>query len=181
MSDQTAAARRYAEAIFQLGDEGNSLAQWEDELHQLAPVARDPGVLAVLNDEKKPLAARSALLERALDGMSPLTRNFAKLLLTRGRFALLPEIVKVFQGMVDQRNGVVRALVTTAVPLSDEDQRSIGERLRALTGAREVRVESAVDPAIIGGLVARVGDRLIDGSTRSRLIQLRRRLANAPR
>jgi F-type H+-transporting ATPase subunit delta len=72
---------------------------------------------------------------------------------------------------------VVRAHVTTAVPLSDEDQQAIADRLQSLTRANAIRMETSVDPAIIGGLVARVGDRLIDGSTRSRLIQLRKSLA----
>jgi F-type H+-transporting ATPase subunit delta len=173
----TAAARRYAEAVFQLGEEGGSLEQWQDDLQVLADVAADAQALAVLENEKTPLEERSALLERALAGLSPLARNLARLLLARGRLALLPEISSLFTEMLDQRNGVVRAQVTTAVPIDAEEQRAIAERLRALTGARDVRVEAQVDPSIIGGMVARVGDRLIDGSTRSRLVQLKRRLA----
>ena len=173
----TAAARRYAEAVFQLGEEGGSLEQWQDDLATLAEVTADSQALAVLENEKTPLEERSALLEQALAGFSPLTRNLARLLLSRGRLGLLPEISSLFTEMLDRRNGVVRAQVTTAVPIDAAEQQVIAERLRALTGARDVRVETQVDPAIIGGLVARVGDRLIDGSTRSRLVQLKRRLA----
>ena len=175
------AARRYAEAVFELGEEGNSLDQWQEELGLLAEVAGDAGALRVLENEKSPLADRVALLDRALTGMSPLARNLARLLLSRGRFNLLPEINRIFEEMMDERNGIVRARVTTAVPLDAAEQRAIADRLRAMTGARDVRLQSIVDPSIIGGLVARVGDQLIDGSTRSRLVQLKRQLAGAPR
>jgi F-type H+-transporting ATPase subunit delta len=109
--------------------------------------------------------------------MSPLTQNLARLLVYRGRFSLLPQINRVLEEMVDQRNGVVRAKATTAVPLSEEERDGVVRRLRTMTSARDIRLETEVNPAIIGGLVVRVGDRLIDGSTRARLIQLRRRLA----
>lgn len=172
-----AVARRYAEAVFELGEEGNALEQWQDDLTVLAEVTADPQVLAVLENEKTPLEQRRALLDRALTGLSPLARNLARLLLVRGRLGLLPEIARIFTEMLDQRNGVVRAQVTTAIPLDAADQRAVAERLRTLTGARQVQIDARVDPAIIGGLVARVGDRLIDGSTRSRLVQLKRQLA----
>jgi F-type H+-transporting ATPase subunit delta len=79
--------------------------------------------------------------------------------------------------MLDKQQGVVRAEAVTAVPLSDDEHAAIVERLQKMTGAYDIRVVSKVDPSIIGGLIVRVGDQLIDGSTRSRLIQLRRRLA----
>ena len=177
MAQASTAARRYAEAVFQLGEESGTLPQWQVELETLADVARDRGALAVLENAKTPVEQRLALLNRAAAGLSPLARNLAQLLVTRGRFALLPQIAEVFGEMLDARNGVVRAQVVTAVPLSDDEQRAIGERLRTMTGARDVRLQSRIDPAIIGRLVGRVGDQLIDGSTRARLIQLRRRLA----
>jgi F-type H+-transporting ATPase subunit delta len=175
------AARRYAEAVFELAEESGTLAQWHTDLQTLADVAGDPEVIAILENPKTPQESRLALLDRALDGMTPLARNLARLLLTRNRLTLLPRIAELVQERDDQRRGVVRARVTTAVPLSDEDQQAIAERLRTMIGANAVRVETAVDPAIIGGLVARVGDRLIDGSTRARLIQLKKSLAGGAR
>ena len=177
MAAVSTSARRYAEAVFGLGEESGTLPQWREDLETLADVARDQGAVAVLENAKTPVEQRLALLDRALTGMGPLARNLARLLVTRGRFALLPQIAEVFSEMLDERNGVVRAQVTTAVPLSDDEQHAIADRLRTLTAARDVRVQSRVEPTIIGGLIVRVGDRLIDGSTRSRLIQLRRRLA----
>jgi F-type H+-transporting ATPase subunit delta len=177
MAETTTAARRYAEAIFELGRESDTLDQWQDDLGVLATVAGDGGVLAVLENIKTPMEQRLALLDRALSGMSPLAQNLARLLVSRGRFGLLPQIARVFGEMLDEHRGVVRAEAVTAVPLTDDERRAIVERLRAVTGARDIRLQSQVDPSIIGGLIVRIGDRLIDGSTRSRLIQLRRRLA----
>lgn len=177
MAQSSTAARRYAEAIYELAEEAGSFEDWQRDLDILANVAGDGGALGVLENIKTPMEDRLGLLDRALQGMSPLTQNLARLLVSRGRFNLLPQITGAFEEMVDQRNGVVRAKATTAVPLSEEEREDIVRRLRAMTGARDIRLQTEVNPAIIGGLVVRVGDRLIDGSTRARLIQLRRRLA----
>ena len=177
MAEITSAARRYAEAVFQLGEEAGTLDQWQQDLETLAEVAGDTRAMAVLENQKTPVQERLALLDRALTGMSPLARNLVSLLLSRNRLGLLPQIAQVFGEMQDRRNGVVRAQVVTAIPLGDDDQRAMRERLRTMPGARDVRLQSDVDPSIIGGVVVRVGDKLIDGSTRSRLVQLRRQLA----
>jgi F-type H+-transporting ATPase subunit delta len=179
MAATSTVARRYAEAVFELGEESNSLDQWREDLDVLAVVAGDGGVLAVLENVRTPMEERLALLERALAGMSPLARNLGAMLVSRGRFGLLPQIARIFEEMLDARNNVVRAEVTSAVPIAEDERRAVVERVRALTGARDVRLETRVDPNIIGGLILRVGDRLIDGSVRARLVQLRRRLAGA--
>ncbi|MGH2603961.1 MAG: F0F1 ATP synthase subunit delta, partial [Dehalococcoidia bacterium] len=177
MPEPSTAARRYAEAIFDLGQESGTLDQWQRDLDTLANVAGDGGALGVLENVRSPMEDRLALLDRALTGMSPLAQNLAKLLVSRGRFSLTPRIDRVFGEMLDERNGVVRAEAITAVPLSDDEERAIVDHLRTITGARDVRLQREIDPSIIGGLIVRVGDQLIDGSTRSRLIQLRRRLS----
>src|SRR3712207_1734470 len=104
MPGSTTAARRYAEAVFELGEESRALEQWQEELQILAEVAGDQGVVAVLESVKSPLEDRLALVDRALAGMSPLTRNFARLLVSRGRFGLLPQIAVVYEEMLDARN-----------------------------------------------------------------------------
>jgi F-type H+-transporting ATPase subunit delta len=177
MAGTTTAARRYAEAVFELAQESGSLDQWKDDLDVLANVAGDGGALGVLENIKTPMEDRLGLLDRALTGMSPLAQNLARLLVSRRRFSLVPQIATIYGEMLDDQRGVVRAEAITAVPLSDDERDAIVDRLRAMTGARDIRIESRVDPSIIGGLIVRVGDQLIDGSTRSRLVQLRRQLA----
>jgi len=98
--------------------------------------------------------------------------------LRRGKTALAPQIAEAFQELVDQANGISHAMVTSAVPLSDEDLKAVERRLREITGGA-VTVEMRVDESILGGLVVRIGDRLIDGSTMSRLRALKRQLTGA--
>jgi F-type H+-transporting ATPase subunit delta len=172
-------ARRYAEAVFDLASEGSSYDQWQADLNDLAAVVSDRQVIGILENAKTPMSRRMGLLDQALAQLSPMARNLTRLLLQRGRLAVLPEIAAMYGEMLDMHRGVVRAEVTTAVPLTDEDRQAVVDRLRALTGAVDIRLQSEVDPRIIGGVVLRVGDRLIDGSTRSRLVQLKRQLAGS--
>ncbi len=176
-SQSSTAARRYAEAIFELGDDAGTLDQWQEDLDVLSNVAGDGGALGVLENIKTPMEDRLSLLDRALTGMSPLAQNLARLLVSRGRLGLMPRIASIFDEMLDQHRNVARARVTSAVALSDDERQAVIARVKALTGASDVRLETVIDPAIIGGIVLRVGDQLIDGSTRARLIQLRRQLA----
>jgi F-type H+-transporting ATPase subunit delta len=102
----------------------------------------------------------------------------AILLLRRGRTTLGPQIAQAYQEILDRERGVSHAVVTSAVPLSEGERRAVEEKLRELAGG-EVTIETNVDESILGGLVVRIGDRLIDGSTRSRLVALKQRLEGA--
>ena len=104
--------------------------------------------------------------------------NLARILVHRGRTALAAQIAEAFQELADAARGIAHAEVTTAVPLSEGEAKAVAEKLAEITG-KQVVVQTRVDEGIIGGLVARIGDRLIDGSTRSRLAALRCRLQEA--
>jgi F-type H+-transporting ATPase subunit delta len=175
IGDQSA-ARRYAEAVFELAGTENRLDEWNDELSLLAAVFGDPSTMAWLANPGPPAAQKDALIQRALESSSDEARNLARLLVARGRAALAGPILAAYQAQLDATRGIVHALVTTAVPLSDADRSAVAQRLTAMTG-QEVKMETTIDPAIIGGIVVRIGDKLIDGSTRARLIELKRRLA----
>jgi F-type H+-transporting ATPase subunit delta len=174
------AARRYAEAAYAIARDHGTQDQWRDDIASIAELLRHPQAAAYLDDAKVRDEDKARLLERALD-ISPLGMNLAKLLLQRGRLALAPAILAEYDRMLDAERGIARAHVTTAVPLGPAEERAVAERLRQLVGAREVRLETEVDPALIGGMVARIGDRLIDGSVRTRLQELKRSLAGAAR
>jgi len=174
------AARRYAEAAYAIAKDSGTQDQWRDDLASIAQVVEYPQVSGYLADAKVSEDEKARLLQRALD-ISPLGMNLALLLLERGRLHLAPWILAEFDRMLDEERGVARAVVTTAVPLAPGEEQAVAERLRALVGAREVRLETEVDPSLIGGMVARIGDRLIDGSVRTRLVQLKRSLAGTAR
>ncbi|MGI8551182.1 MAG: ATP synthase F1 subunit delta, partial [Dehalococcoidia bacterium] len=123
---------------------------------------------------------KEALIDTGLADVGPEVRNLGRLLVTRGRANLAVQILSIYSERLDQARGIVHARITTAVPLSPEEEAAVRERLLRLTG-QQVSIETAVDPAIIGGIIVRIGDQLIDGSARARLQQLKRRLAGTAR
>jgi F-type H+-transporting ATPase subunit delta len=176
-----ASAKRYAEAVFDLAVEDNTLEQWSSDLRAVADFAGEADVARLLASARMPRAEKMRLLEAGLQGqVSPLAVNLARLLQQREKTGIARGIQAAFQEMVDERRGVAHATVTTAVALSDDERRAIAARLSSLTG-KQVDVTPVVDESIIGGVVARIGDQLIDGSTRSRLVALKRRLEGASR
>ncbi len=101
--------------------------------------------------------------------------NFIKLLVQRGRLSSLPRIVEIFGEMYNREKGIVIADVTTAVPLDDAHQKEVADKLAKITG-KTVQLRLHTDPSILGGIITRIGDELIDASVASRLAQLAERL-----
>ena len=172
------AARRYGEAAFQIARDGGTEERWTAGLSLMAAVFSDSEIAALMQEARISTADKMALAEKALAGVDPLVLNLARLLVHRGRTALASQIAEAFQELADAERGIAHALVTTAVPLSDDETRAVAEKLSEISD-QQVVVETEVDERIIGGLVARIGDKLIDGSTRSRLLALKRRLREA--
>jgi F-type H+-transporting ATPase subunit delta len=172
------AARRYAEAAYLLAKQEAKEEAWSTGLAAMAALFGDERARAVFESARVSPAQKLALVERTLSGVDPLVLNLARLLVRRRRTSLGPQIAQAFQELVDQAKGVSHAMVTSAVPLSSSDRTEVERKLIEIAGGPVV-VETNVDENIIGGLVVRIGDRLIDGSTRSRLLALKRRLAGA--
>ena len=171
------AGKRYAQAAFGIARDGNSIAAWRSELNDIAEVLSDSGLAPVLADSKVPLDQRLSLVERALD-ISPVALNLAKLLVQKNRSADARAVAEAFGRMADEHEGIAHAEVTTAVELTPGKLSEIEKQLSAQVG-KNVKATAKVDPAILGGLVVRVGDQLVDGSVRTRLKRLRRELEGA--
>jgi F-type H+-transporting ATPase subunit delta len=170
----TAAARRYARAIFELADDEGNLEAWGERLAQVREVLTDPEVARVLTNPTIATEQRMALVTDLFDGSE--ATNLAKLLIESDRVRDVDAIAEEFQRLADEAAGRVRATVTTAVELSSEDRdRVAGELSRRL--GKEIHLDVVVDPGILGGLKLQYGDRLVDASVATRLQQLRRRLA----
>lgn len=170
------AAKRYAEAAFELAREQGALDQWERDLQRLADVLRDPSVAEFFDSPAIPVDAKQRAIEAILpDPSQQYVRNLAFLLLERGRLSQLPQVVEVFRDLVLQERGIAIAEVTTAVDLTPDEAEQVRERLGQLTG-KQIQLKPRVDPSIIGGIVVRIGDDLIDGSVRTQLTQLRQRM-----
>ncbi len=174
------AAKRYAQASFELARDRDELEVWERDLRALADALASPEALAFVASRQVNRAAKEAFLRQAAGEPAPLVWNLVQLLTAKGRLALLPQIAEQFQALLDEHRGIAHAEVVTAVAMSDEERQALARRLSELTG-KQVLVEAQEEPEILGGLIARIGDRLIDGSTRSKLLALKRQLAGATR
>jgi F-type H+-transporting ATPase subunit delta len=171
------AGKRYAQAAFAIARDANAVALWRSELDDIATVLAESGIAPVLADGKLPLEHRLALVDRALD-ISPMALNLARLLVQKGRSGEARAVANAFTRMADDHEGIAHAEVTTAVELSSAKLALLEKQLSEQIG-KTVRATATVDPTIIGGVVVRVGDRMIDGSVRTRLKQLRRELEGA--
>jgi F-type H+-transporting ATPase subunit delta len=175
----TDVARRYADALVELAAEQNILEQVSSELEAFdSTLANSAPLISALRNPVFSLEERQgvigAVLERA--GVVGITRNFLFLLIENRRVDALSDIVSAFEDRVDDRLGRVRASVTSAVPLGDEMLGEIEKQIQHLTGKGQVLLSAEVDPALIGGIVTRVGDMVFDGSIRTQLSAIRNQL-----
>ena len=169
-------ARRHAQAVFQIFQQRQGLEGGLQELQQVAQAATDPALRLLLESPRLSLTVKVGLLREKLPGVSELTLNFAGLLVARGRLALAQGVAEEYLRLLDTHRGLEHAQLTTAIPLEEAEAQALGRRLGERLGKRLV-VQAQVDPAIIGGLVVRVGDQLLDGSTLTKLELLKKDLA----
>ena len=172
------AAKRYAEAAYLIARQNGKEEAWSSGLADVAALFGDDRARAVFENARVPSNQKLALVERALAGVDPLVLNLARLLVRRRRTSLGPQIAQAFQELLDAAKGISHATVTSAVQLSDDERREVQQKVEQMTGGTVV-IQTQVDESILGGLIVRIGDRLIDGSTRSKLLALRQRLAGA--
>jgi F-type H+-transporting ATPase subunit delta len=169
-------ARRYAEALLALAPTERSVGDVRASLEKLVPVF-DRITIAGLRDPSVPMKQRVDALRSALDGEPDVVRSLLVLLLESDRIALVPQIALAFGDLVDRREGIAKARITTAVPLDEPARRELIRRLERESG-RKLRATFAVDPTLIGGAKVQIGDHLIDSSVHARLIALGRELAS---
>ena len=174
-----AAAKRYARAIFELAREDGQVGEWAQRLETVRDVLGRPEVTRILANPTISAQRRQEAAASLLAGSGgPEVANLARLLVAANRIGELDGIIEQYRLLADEEAGRVRATATTAVPLSRSDADKLVASLSRQLG-REVRLENLVDAAIIGGLVLRIGDRVVDASVATRLQQLRHQLAGA--
>jgi len=171
-------ARRYAEAAFEIAERDDSMEAWLAALAIADERLSDPEVMHLLANPTVPADSRVEALGRILgDDVSGPPRNLLALLVRRGRFELLPAVIREFLRLHRLRAGIVEATVTSASALDAKEIEALQQRLAAMTQGR-IELHQEVDPALLGGVQVRVGDRLIDGSVRGRLARLRSHFTN---
>ena len=168
-------AKRYAAALFELAGADGNAAAWLDALRQAADAMRDPTVALFFGEPRMPAERKQEAVALLAPGADQLVVNCLGLLVERQSASLLPAIVTEYDALLNERLGLVQAQVTSAAPISAEQLERLGRSLAEML-EQEVVLETAEDASIIGGIVVRVGDRIIDGSVRTRIEALRRRL-----
>ncbi len=171
-------AKRYARAAFELARDGDQIERWAEDLARAREALQAQDLAAYLEFPKLTAAQKVDIVRRAMVGLHPLVVNLLCLLASRNRIALVPGLLEEYQALADAHYGRVRALVATAVAIEPDQEQRIKAQLEGMIG-QQVVISARVDPEIMGGVTARVGDRIIDGSLRGRLIALKRHLAEA--
>jgi F-type H+-transporting ATPase subunit delta len=175
-----AVARRYASALFELAQEKGQIDQVDHELGMVAGMVESNSQLkAVVEDVLLAPQVKRDLVEKLFAGkVSPLVMNFLSVVVTKRREAYLPQMYRSFLDMANAVRGIVEVEVRSAVALSEEMAANLEQKLVSRLGKR-VKFQTQVAPELIGGLVVRVGDELMDGSVRTRLRRLRDRLTSS--
>ena len=178
MAEKQTLARPYAEAAFELAKGQNQLKKWSEMLAFIATVAADARMMQIANDPRVDRAGFLDLFlgvcEKRVDEQGA---NFVRLLVDNRRLALLPEIVVQYEALKAEAEARVEATVISAFPLDAGQLHSLGEALKRRLG-REVNLTTQVDQALLGGVVIRAGDLVIDGSVRGRLQELAAHLSH---
>ena len=175
----SATAKRYATAAFTVAAESNDFDTWLQTLDELARIMRMPSARIVFTSPTVAADDKRRALDRLLPSAPPMVRSFLHIVAERDRLDEVPGIAEALHDLINKRRGIVTAEVTTAVPLDAQLEQVIAQRLAAFLNRQQqqITIRARVDPSIIGGVVARVGDRLIDDSVRGRLERLRRALS----
>lgn len=172
---QKAYPKRFARAVFEIALAANELDKWQTDLDKIAGLAGDNLLMTLLDSPKLSFTDKAKLLDERISGIRPLANNLANLLVAKGRMRLISGIAAAYRKLVDAYRGIQHAVVTTAIPLDEGERDKLEKALLTITGKTTV-LELRVDPAILGGMVARIDGKLLDGSTRSKLLALKKEL-----
>ncbi|MFY0611690.1 MAG: F0F1 ATP synthase subunit delta [Hyphomicrobiaceae bacterium] len=171
-------AGRYASALLDTANEDNQLVAVEgdidaisrliDESEDMRRLVRSP----VFSAEDQAMAVESVLTKA---GAQPLTLNFFKLLVRNRRLFAVPDIIRAFKALAADARGEVRAEVASAIALNDAQLNDLRETLKASVG-KDVMLETKVDPSLLGGLVVKIGSRMVDSSLKTKIATLKTRM-----
>jgi F-type H+-transporting ATPase subunit delta len=170
----TGLSERYAAALFELADEHRTLDEVASDLRELRTMLAASGDLSrlirspVLSREQQGKAI-GVIAERS--GLNPLVRNFLAVVAANRRLFAIPAMIEAFLAQLAARRGEVTAQVTVAQALSERQREALNEQLRRSIGSR-VSVDVQIDPVLIGGIVVKLGSRMVDASIRSKLQRL---------
>ena len=171
----TVLAKRYAKALFMVASEEDALDAFSGNLNILADLIRaTPEIGDALVNPMYPMEAKGKVMEHLIQyiNASQIMANFLQLLVQKKRAGILPEIAEVFQALVNEKRNICKGKVITALALEEDLLVKVKDTLEKLTG-KKVELVTEVDPSVMGGIIAKVGDLVLDGSLRTQLTDLK--------
>ncbi len=168
-------AKRYAKALFNLALEQKQIEQYEQELDTFIGLLRDvPDLADRLQNPLYPEATRKSLFAKVAEkgGMAPMMRSYVNLLIEKGRVQHLGEISEYYHKLIDEHSNIARAKIKAASKLDENAIKEISKALEKRTG-KKIVVDFEQDPSLIGGVVAQIGDLVLDGSVRRQLLNFK--------
>lgn len=177
MAELSTIARPYAEAAFSAAVASGGLEQWAETIDRMAQLAADGQMKAVVTDPRVPNDKVVGLFMSMLPGAGDEARNFVAVLAANGRLEALPEIALQFRALKAEREGSADADIASAFPLEPEALSRLVVSLEKRFG-RKIKPQVHVDQALIGGVMVRVGDEVIDASVRGKLAAMETALRN---
>ena len=170
--------KRFARAVFEIARERNEMDVWSRDLAKMAALAQNRPLVSALENPRFTFENKKKLLAGQLKGIGALAQNLAYVLTAGGHFHFIALVAEEYAQILADDRGIARAEVTTAVPLDDEERKRITAQLGVITG-KKVTIVEKVNAEILGGMVARVEGKIIDGSTRTQLDKLKSQVAGA--
>ena len=181
VTDRVAVAAEYAQAVFDTAIEKGELDMWRADLNIIAATVREPTLAGILRSANLSPNQKMEAVSLRLVKVGTLALNFVRLLIEQDRMECIDEIVSEYERLLDAHYlGVEYVEVTSAIPLEKEHEERIARRLAEIRG-KQIRLNTQTDPNILGGLIIRIGDRVIDGSVRSKLLELKQSLSGGIR
>ena len=170
--------KQYAQAAFELALEKGELENWRDGLRKAASIITDVKVMNFLENPKISFNRKENILKKGFGKAEPLVIKLACLLMSRGKLKILGDIFQQYKQLLDVHCGIQHMEVTTAMPLDNKNKKKLSDRFAEMVGHKVV-IDARVDPSIVGGFKAKIGDTLIDGSIHNTLESLKKRLVEA--
>ena len=170
-------ASRYSKASFAYAQDANSLDAVHEDMNVLLQVAKEnPDMLRLLSDPIIRKNQKEEFLSSFSDKFSSETKNFLDFLLEYRRFESLTAIIEAFNTLYDEYKNIASGTAVSAIKLNEDELSRISQAYAKKYGFKELILTNKVDPSILGGIILKVGDRIIDGSIRTRLQQIREQL-----
>ena len=172
MAEYTTIARPYARAVYALATETSAVESWGDALALMSAVVSDASMQELIDEPQLGKDQKAELMLKVLsDKLNPQQQNMVRLMAENGRLRALPEVAHQFEIYRAEAEGKVEAEVISAFALTGEQEQAITEMLKSKLG-RDVSITTSTDESLIGGVVIKAGDTIIDGSMKSQLESL---------